>query len=98
MPLASQTKILRALKERTIQPVGSQSTVKVDVRVVSATHQDLALAVSEGRFRQDLYYRIRGVELKIPPLRNRREDIMLLADFFLDRLSAGLHDGQPGCL
>jgi DNA-binding NtrC family response regulator len=95
MPLASQTKILRALQERTIQPVGSQSTVQVDVRVISATHQDLALSVSEGRFRQDLYYRIKGVELKIPPLRNRREDIMLLADFFLDRHSARLLASQP---
>lgn len=95
MPLASQTKILRALQERSIQPVGSQSTVQVDVRVISATHQDLALSVSEGRFRQDLYYRIKGVELRIPPLRNRREDIMLLADFFLDRHAARLLASQP---
>jgi DNA-binding NtrC family response regulator len=85
MPLAAQTKILRALENRTIQPVGSARSVAVDVRVVSATHQDLEQAIASGQFRQDLYYRIRGVELWAPPLRSRPEDILLLANFFLER-------------
>jgi DNA-binding NtrC family response regulator len=72
MPLAAQAKILRALQERAVQPVGSTQAVAVDVRVVSATHQDLTAAVAEGLFRQDLYYRVKGVELRVPPLRGRR--------------------------
>jgi DNA-binding NtrC family response regulator len=88
MPLPAQAKILRALQERTVQPVGSSRPVAVDVRLVSATHQDLPRAIAEGHFRQDLYYRIKGVELLVPPLRGRHEDIVLLAHYFLDRLSA----------
>ncbi len=87
MPVAAQAKILRALQERAIQPVGSAKTVAVDVRVVSATHQDLTKAISEGHFRQDLYYRVKGVELFVPPLRARHEDVLLLAGHFLDRLA-----------
>jgi transcriptional regulator with GAF, ATPase, and Fis domain len=86
MPLPAQTKILRALQERVIQPVGSSRTITVDVRVITATHQDLEHAISAGHFRQDLYYRIKGVELRVPPLRARHEDIILLANYFLDRL------------
>ncbi len=89
MPLAAQTKILRAIQERVIQPVGSSKTVAVDVRIISATHQDLEAAIPEGRFRQDLYFRIRGIELRIPPLRARREDVLLLANYFLERTHAG---------
>ena len=85
MPLAAQTKILRAIQEHVIQPVGSSKTVAVDVRIISATHQDLEAAISDGRFRQDLYFRIRGIELRIPPLRARREDVLLLANYFLER-------------
>jgi DNA-binding NtrC family response regulator len=87
MPLPTQAKILRALQERVVQPVGSSRTVSVDVRVVTATHQDLPRAIAEGRFRQDLYYRIRGVELVVPPLRARPEDVLALANHFLDRLA-----------
>ena len=87
MPSPAQTKILRALQERTIQPVGSSKTIAVDVRVITATHQDLEQAIEDHAFRQDLYYRIKGVELRVPPLRKRREDIILLANFFLDRIS-----------
>jgi len=87
MPPAVQGKILRALQERVVQPVGSSRSISVDVRVISATHQDLNQAVSEGHFRQDLYYRIRGIELRVPPLRARREDILILANFFLERLA-----------
>jgi DNA-binding NtrC family response regulator len=73
------------LQERLIQPVGGQRTIPVDVRVISATHQDLEAAIQEGRFRQDLYYRLKGVELRVPPLRARRDDILLLANSFLVR-------------
>ena len=93
MPLETQTKILRALQERVVQPVGSTRTLAVDVRVICATHQDLDAAIHEGRFRQDLYYRIRGVELVVPPLRSRREDVLLLANWFLERAAHGT--GQP---
>ena len=86
MPLAAQAKILRALQERAVQPVGSAKTIAVDVRVVSATHQDLSAAIAEGHFRQDLFYRIKGVELFVPPLRTRQEDVVLLAKSFLERL------------
>jgi DNA-binding NtrC family response regulator len=85
MPLPAQTKILRSLQERTVQPVGSSKTIPIDVRVISATHQDLSSAIEEGHFRQDLYYRIKGVQLNVPPLRHRREDIILLASYFLER-------------
>ena len=88
MPSAAQSKILRAIQERIIQPVGSSKSHSVDVHIVSATHQDLEAAVSESRFRQDLFFRIRGIELRIPPLRNRREDIVVLANYFLERSGA----------
>jgi two-component system response regulator HydG len=88
MPLAAQGKILRALQERVVQPVGSSRRVEVDVRVITATHQDLQQAIRDGHFRQDLYYRINGVELTVPPLRQRREDIPLLAEHFLARQTA----------
>ena len=85
MPIAAQTKILRAIQERVIQPVGSSKTLPVDVRIISATHQDLEAAIPDGRFRQDLYFRVRGIELRVPPLRSRREDVVLLANYFLER-------------
>jgi DNA-binding NtrC family response regulator len=85
MPAAAQAKILRSLQERVVQPVGSSKSIPVDVRVVSATLQDLDAAMADGAFRKDLYYRVKGVELVVPPLRSRREDIVLLADHFLDR-------------
>jgi DNA-binding NtrC family response regulator len=88
MPLPAQAKILRALQERCISPVGSSRVVPVDVRVLSATLQNLDETIAAGRFRQDLYYRIHGVELTVPPLRHRREDIIVLANYFLDRLAA----------
>ncbi|MBC8351354.1 MAG: sigma-54-dependent Fis family transcriptional regulator [Planctomycetes bacterium] len=87
MPAPAQTKILRVLQERTIQPVGSSKSVAVDVRVITATHQDLEQAIADHAFRQDLYYRIKGVELQVPPLRRRREDVILLANFFLERIA-----------
>lgn len=92
MPLALQTKVLRALQEREVTPVGGSRARSVDVRVISATHQDLEKAIEEGQFRQDLYYRVKGIFLHVPPLRERREDILLLADHFLERFTE--HSGE----
>ncbi|MBW8845645.1 MAG: sigma 54-interacting transcriptional regulator [Burkholderiales bacterium] len=83
MPLALQVKLLRVLQERMVRPVGSNEAVAVDVRVLSATHRDLELAMSEGQFRPDLFYRLNVVKLRLPPLSERREDIALLAQHFL---------------
>ena len=85
MPLELQPKLLRVLQERTLEPLGKSASIKIDIRVVSATHQDLQMAVEEGHFRQDLFYRVRGIVLEVPPLRSRQEDIILLAEYFLDR-------------
>ncbi|HEY1599274.1 MAG TPA: sigma-54 dependent transcriptional regulator [Pirellulales bacterium] len=97
MPPAIQVKLLRTLQERVVQPVGSTGQISIDVRVVCATHHDLATAVQSGGFRQDLYYRVKGIELTVPPLRQRREDIPLLADYFLGRL-ANKTGGAQGTL
>jgi len=87
MPMPLQVKLLRALQERTIRPVGSNSSIPINVRVISATHRTLAEEMKSGRFREDLYYRINVVGLEIPALAARREDISLLANSFLNRLS-----------
>ena len=88
MALDVQAKILRALQEGEVTPLGSHRTVKVDVRVVAATHRDLAVAVREGRFRQDLFYRLDVLSIRVPPLRERRDDIVALATHFLRRAAA----------
>lgn len=87
MPMALQVKLLRALQERVIRPVGSSTSIPVDVRVISATHRNLAEEMKAGRFREDLYYRINVVGLEIPALSARREDIPLLANNFLSTLN-----------
>ena len=83
MPLALQGKLLRAIQQREILPIGAQVPTKVDVRILAATNQNLEQAVREGRFREDLYYRVHVVPLWIPPLRERRQDIPALTQFFL---------------
>lgn len=87
---AHQAKLLRALQDRQIRPLGSSSLVDVDVRIIAATHRDLAHAIQKGDFRPDLYYRLAVVELTVPPLRERPEDIPLLANAFVDRFSEAL--------
>lgn len=92
MPLETQGKIVRVLQEQTFERVGGSARVEVDVRVIASTNRDLTLEIELGRFRQDLYYRLAVVPLKVPPLRERREDIPLLARHFMQRTaeSAGL--------
>ena len=92
LPLSMQVKLLRAIQEKTIRPVGASTEIPVDVRILSATHKDLAALVERGDFRQDLFYRINVIELHLPPLRERPEDIPLLVEHFLTRIarSSGL--------
>jgi two-component system response regulator PilR (NtrC family) len=94
LPLAMQVKLLRAIQERSVRRVGSTAEEPVDVRIVSATHQDLGKCVAAGRFRQDLFYRLNVIELRMPPLRERIEDIGVLAEALLARLAA--RAGLPG--
>ncbi|MBV7480751.1 sigma-54 dependent transcriptional regulator [Pseudomonas sp. PDM31] len=87
LPLAMQVKLLRAIAEKSVRSVGGQQETVVDVRILCATHKDLDAEVAAGRFRQDLYYRLNVIELRVPPLRERRDDIEALASCMLKRLA-----------
>ncbi|MDP1709048.1 MAG: sigma-54 dependent transcriptional regulator [Gammaproteobacteria bacterium] len=86
LPLHMQVKLLRAIQEKSVRPIGEQKEVGIDVRILSATHKDLATLVKKGEFRQDLFYRINVIELHVPSLRERPQDIPLLAEHILQRL------------
>jgi transcriptional regulator with PAS, ATPase and Fis domain len=91
IPLASQAKLLRCLQERTFKRVGGTRDLKVDVRVIAATNRSLDAMVKEGKFREDLFYRLNVIPLTIPPLRDRREDILPLARHFLAEANSTFH-------
>lgn len=87
LPLHMQVKLLRAIQEKAVRPIGAEQEVSIDVRILSASHKDLNAEVQAGRFRQDLFYRINVIELAVPPLKDRAEDIALLCDFILNKLA-----------
>ncbi|MDX1572602.1 MAG: sigma-54 dependent transcriptional regulator [Methylophaga sp.] len=95
LPLMMQVKLLRAIQEKTIRPVGSHEEINVDVRILSATHKDLATCVKNGSFREDLFYRLNVIELKVPALRHRQADIPLLAEHILQRIAAKNQQKKP---
>jgi two-component system response regulator HydG len=95
LPLSMQAKLLRVLQERTVRPVGSDADVPIDVRVIAATHRDLDALVAEGRFREDLLFRLDVINIEVPPLRARGRDILLLAQTFLHRLAKQLDRTTP---
>jgi two-component system response regulator PilR (NtrC family) len=90
LPLDMQVKLLRAIQEKAVRPVGSQQEDKIDVRILSATHKDLSEEIKNGQFRSDLFYRINVIQLDIPPLRERQEDIAILSDHFLKHFAKEL--------
>ncbi len=95
LPLPMQVKLLRVIQEKTVRPIGQTAEVPVDVRILSATHKDLRALVASGQFREDLYYRINVIELRVPPLRDRGHDTLLLTALILRRLSASLGNPAP---
>jgi two-component system response regulator PilR (NtrC family) len=88
LPLHMQVKLLRAIQEKAVRPIGAQQEIPTDVRILSATHKDLGQLVEDGQFRQDLYYRLNVIQLPVPALHERREDIPMLAEHFLKPLAA----------
>ena len=96
MPFSIQAKILRLLQERSIERLGGRQTIPVDVRILAATNRDLEVALANGRFREDLYYRLKVVTISLPPLRERRDDIPLLTDYFMSRYAIELGMDNPG--
>ncbi|MFK7885609.1 MAG: sigma-54-dependent transcriptional regulator [Gammaproteobacteria bacterium] len=92
LPLHMQVKLLRAIQEKAVRPVGESDEVEVDVRILSATHRSLAAMVENNSFREDLFYRINVIELRVPPLRDRGDDKLLLADFFLRAHARAMND------
>ncbi len=89
VPLPAQAKLLRVLQEGTVEPLGTNESTRVDVRIISATHRNLRERIKEGRFREDLYYRLNVLDIEIPPLRERRGDLPLLLQYFLEPVHAG---------
>jgi two-component system, NtrC family, response regulator PilR len=89
LPLDMQVKLLRAIQEKAVRPIGIEQEISVDIRVLSATHKDLVKEVQQERFRNDLYYRINVIQIDIPPLRDRQEDIQLLSQHFLEQFAKG---------
>jgi two-component system response regulator PilR (NtrC family) len=100
LPLAMQVKLLRVIQEKKVRPVGASQEETVDVRILSATHRNLSAMVAEGEFREDLYYRINVIELNVPALRERGDDVLLLAEHILGRLNgaASLHEDARNAL
>ena len=82
-----QSKLLRAIQERSVRPVGAVTEVPVNVRLLSATHKDLGAEVQAGRFRQDLYYRLNVIQIRVPPLRERLEDLSAISERVLERIA-----------
>ncbi len=95
LPLHMQVKLLRAIQEKAIRPVGAQRETSVDVRILSATHKNLEQLVDEGVFRQDLYYRINVINLQVPSLRDRKDDLDMLAEHILEKLSVPMGEEPP---
>jgi nitrogen regulation protein NR(I) len=98
MPFSIQAKILRLLQEKSIERLGGRETIPVDVRIIAATNRDLEAALAAGRFREDLYYRLKVVTITLPPLRERQDDIPLLVEYFLARYSADSDMENPGII
>jgi len=94
LPLATQVKLLRVLQEKAVRPVGSESEISIDVRLMSATHKQLSREVAAGRFRDDLFYRINVIDIAVPALKDRREDIPALAHYLLDKVAAENDAGE----
>jgi len=95
MPLTMQVKLLRALQEKEVVRVGSTKASKVDIRLIAATNRDLKRMITAGQFRQDLYYRISTLQIEVPALRQRREDIPLLAEYFLKKFACKQAPSSP---
>ena len=95
LPLHLQVKLLRVIQEKSVRPVGASAEIPLDVRILSATHKNLAKLVEDGKFRHDLYYRINVIELPVPALRERREDILIIGEAVLARLAAELGEVLP---
>jgi len=95
LPLSMQVKLLRAIQEKRVRPVGSAQEIKIDVRLISASHKDINQMVANGEFRQDLFYRLHVIELIMPPLRDRREDIPVMLDHILGRVSHDTGISKP---
>jgi two-component system response regulator PilR (NtrC family) len=98
LPLAMQVKLLRVIQEKTVRPVGSSQEEPANARILSATHRSLGDMVAKGEFREDLYYRVNVIELKVPALRERGDDVILLAKHILKRLDPNASLGDDACM